>query len=170
MWLKFIKSAKTSLQIQNQYITDEDLASVIIAAKKNNPHLKIEINLSDLCEYGSISDKKRYAARLMFQAFEDSGVALKMFPKGQKVNGRSGYLHAKAIVVDGKRAWIGSVNGSSTSLNQNREFGIYFSQSTRVRELSRQLEDDFGNPQSISWKKSVLDCPVKKSKREFDEI
>lgn len=36
----------------------------------------------------------------------------------------SPYIHAKAIIVDGRAAFVGSENLSSTSLDQNRELGI----------------------------------------------
>ena len=34
------------------------------------------------------------------------------------------YIHAKAIIADGERAFVGSQNLSATSLDQNRELGI----------------------------------------------
>lgn len=36
----------------------------------------------------------------------------------------SPYIHAKAVLVDGRRAFIGSENISSTSLDRNRELGV----------------------------------------------
>jgi cardiolipin synthase len=58
---------------------------------------------------------------------------------------RSGnYAHAKAIVVDGRAAFIGSENFSETSLDENRELGVKISSRQVVRRLSRTFDRDFG--------------------------
>ena len=156
----FILSAKREVLFQNQYLSDDDLAARIIEFKKAHPEVRIKLNLTDVCEFGRIPESKRYRARLMFAALADVGVETRMFPKQQRVGSHRGYLHAKAIVVDGERAWIGSVNGSATSLDHNREYGIFMTQGTRVNELRHQLLDDFSNPRSLSWQQSVLECPT----------
>ncbi len=72
-----------------------------------------------------------------------------------KVGGFDGYLHAKAIVVDGTKAWMGSVNGSTTALTKNREFGIYFDDSTDVSSLDSIFSSDFANTGAESWQDSL---------------
>jgi cardiolipin synthase len=44
----------------------------------------------------------------------------------------SPYIHAKMFLVDGQRAFVGSVNVSDNSLNNNRELGIIFDQADAV--------------------------------------
>lgn len=164
---QFIRSAKSNIQIQNQYLRDPNLAAVII--EKAKAGVKIEILLSDVCNYGSISQKLAYEYDLMFRGLTDAGVAVKMFNKDRKIQGRPGYLHAKAIVVDKQRAWIGSVNGSSTSLNSNREFGIFFNNPHRVTELAEFLQKDFMDASNYTWQKSVLECPRRTTKHAQPE-
>jgi len=165
----FIRSAQQSVQIQNQYIRDKDLASVII--EKAKAGIKVEVLLSDVCNYGPISEKLARDSDLMFRAFTDAGIQLKMFYKDRKIKEKPGYLHSKAIVIDGelsdrRKAWVGSVNGSATSLHVNREFGIFFSNPRRVTELSDFMKKDFMDPTNITWQKSVLECPRKLIKNQ----
>ena len=49
------------------------------------------------------------------------------------------YVHAKAIVADGKHVFIGSENISSTSLDENREMG----RSQREQWAERIVETSF---------------------------
>jgi phosphatidylserine/phosphatidylglycerophosphate/cardiolipin synthase-like enzyme len=50
------------------------------------------------------------------------------------------YVHAKAIVADSRRLFVGSENLSTTSLDQNREIGLVLSDSS----LASQIERTFG--------------------------
>jgi phosphatidylserine/phosphatidylglycerophosphate/cardiolipin synthase-like enzyme len=54
-------------------------------------------------------------------------------------------LHTKEILVDGKWAYIGSVNLSYTSMNKNREIGVIFSDETGVKRLLTTFEKDWAN-------------------------
>src|SRR5262249_43928585 len=47
------------------------------------------------------------------------------------------YMHAKIIVVDGQRAFVGSENISAASLDQNRELGIIVSDSGVLSTLQQ---------------------------------
>ena len=64
-----------------------------------------------------------------------AGIRVKILPQP--------YIHAKAIVADGARIFIGSENISATSLDQNREMGIV----TVDRRLARVIEQTF----AIDW-------------------
>jgi phosphatidylserine/phosphatidylglycerophosphate/cardiolipin synthase-like enzyme len=59
------------------------------------------------------------------------------------------YIHAKAIIADGERAFVGSQNLSATSLDQNRELGIIVDDPINLARLTRTFEIDFraGSPQ-----------------------
>jgi phosphatidylserine/phosphatidylglycerophosphate/cardiolipin synthase-like enzyme len=160
----FLLSAQTSIQIQNQYINpDSGIPEVLLQkakewslADKPNSNRKIEVLLTDVCFFGKISEKKAFQLHLMFSAMEAEGIQVRMFTKDHKIGNRPGYLHAKAIVVDKQRGWIGSVNGSSSSLNQNREFGIFFSHPSRIEQLSLFLDTDFQHSSNETWRDSLL--------------
>ncbi len=60
------------------------------------------------------------------------------------------YIHAKVIVADGQRAFVGSQNLSEASLDYNRELGLITSDPTVVASLGATLSSDFagGSPYS----------------------
>jgi phosphatidylserine/phosphatidylglycerophosphate/cardiolipin synthase-like enzyme len=161
----FIRSAKKRIQLQNQYINpNSGLPEVLIEKAKKG--VAVEVQLADVCTYGHVRDKQAYDLYLMFAAMEDAGVKIRMFNKAHKIDGRPGYLHAKAIVIDGERAWVGSVNGSATSLRENREFGIFFTHPQRVKFLAGILGHDFKHEGSQAWRDSLRCRNVSYQSRE----
>lgn len=154
----FIGSAQRSIQFQNQYIyPTSGLAELLIEKAKTG--VKILVQLRDVCHFGRLDDEEALQLDLMYRAMESAGIQVRMFPATHRIQGRPGYMHAKAIVVDGgdpsARAWVGSVNGSWASLNQNREFGVFFSQPARVQALSDFMAKDFAAPTSQTWRDSL---------------
>jgi cardiolipin synthase A/B len=59
------------------------------------------------------------------------------------------YVHAKMVLVDGQRAFVGSQNFTATSLDQNREAGIVVDDPAVLARIERIFEGDFaaGKPQ-----------------------
>lgn len=55
----------------------------------------------------------------------------------------SPYVHAKLLLIDGQRAYVGSVNFSQQSLDRNRELGILISQPDVIERLKQAFETDF---------------------------
>jgi phosphatidylserine/phosphatidylglycerophosphate/cardiolipin synthase-like enzyme len=55
-------------------------------------------------------------------------------------------LHAKAIIIDDKSAFVGSFNFTKNSLENNREAGIFI-QKNSILELVNSFQED--------WSKSV---------------
>ena len=59
------------------------------------------------------------------------------------------YVHAKAIVADGTRAYVGSANFSSTSLDHNRELGGIFTDATSVKSVATTVAGDIASGSSF---------------------
>jgi phosphatidylserine/phosphatidylglycerophosphate/cardiolipin synthase-like enzyme len=57
----------------------------------------------------------------------------------------SPYIHAKAIVADGYRVFIGSENVSTTSLDSNREMGILLSLKSQAQVVAARFGADWQN-------------------------
>ncbi len=57
----------------------------------------------------------------------------------------SPYVHAKLLLVDGERAYIGSVNFSAQSMDKNRELGILVSQPDVIERLKGVFETDWAS-------------------------
>lgn len=52
-------------------------------------------------------------------------------------------VHAKAVVVDGKTAYAGSINFSWTSLTKNREVGVLVDEAANVSSMRATFEKDW---------------------------
>lgn len=61
-------------------------------------------------------------------------------------------IHAKAIVVDGSAAYVGSINLSGGSIGYNRELGVYFTDATEVGKVSSTIAKDFAGGGAYSSK------------------
>jgi cardiolipin synthase A/B len=59
------------------------------------------------------------------------------------------YMHAKIIVVDGVKAFVGSENISAQSLDQNRELGILVSDASVLSKLQSTFQTDWGISQGV---------------------
>jgi phosphatidylserine/phosphatidylglycerophosphate/cardiolipin synthase-like enzyme len=53
------------------------------------------------------------------------------------------YIHAKLIVADGARAFVGSQNLSTASLDSNRELGILISDPAILQVLAETFAQDW---------------------------
>lgn len=153
--LKFIQSAKRSILIENQYLKDPTLNSALITAAKRG--INVQIVLASVCSFGRPKENEAKRLTALFKSFDKAGIRIKMFNKNISINGLPGYLHAKAILVDEHRAWMGSVNGSTQALTLNREFGIFFDDPTDVKKLESAILGDFNHPNAETWQSS-MDC------------
>jgi cardiolipin synthase len=55
----------------------------------------------------------------------------------------SPYMHAKMILSDENKAYIGSINFSTQSMDENRELGIIFTQADDLQTLNATFETDW---------------------------
>lgn len=157
--LSFIASAKSSIEIENQYLRNAEMNQALIEAARRG--VKIRLLVNSICIFNR-PDPVRDADAIKqwtrtFTAFDQAGIQSRNFTRKIQIAGRSGYLHSKVIVVDQKRAWVGSVNGSTQALTQNREFGIFIDDLSQVQKLRKIVLSDFQEPNTESWKES-LNC------------
>jgi phosphatidylserine/phosphatidylglycerophosphate/cardiolipin synthase-like enzyme len=161
--VEFIGAAKTSLQIQNQYLHEPRINEALIAAA--NRGVAVEITVSSVCAFSKPKDHAAQTTRGQFAAFDAAGISSRMFTRQVVIQGKPGYLHAKAMVRDldsrdrGAKpaAWVGSMNGSDMSANVNREYGIFFDDQHWMRKLSDIMKADHQNPGTETWQES-LEC------------
>ncbi|GEM_PF-1316825 len=73
---------------------------------------------------------------------------------------RSPYVHAKVIMVDGTRMFVGSENISSTSLDRNREMGIILARERLVGTAEAIFSRDWKNDTGGSMPGHVGHMPV----------
>jgi cardiolipin synthase A/B len=53
------------------------------------------------------------------------------------------YMHAKLMLVDGVRAFVGSINFSTTSLDTNRELGVLLAEPVAPNLLASTFAEDW---------------------------
>ncbi len=125
-----IDSAQTSVDVYAEVLRDPDLLQALEAAAQRGVTVRVIISPS------ASFDAER-------ASLADAGVQVRLL--------RSLYVHAKMILVDGQRAYVGSQNISTTSLDQNRELGIILSDPVSLARLSRVFDIDFtaATPQEL---------------------
>lgn len=151
--VSFIRSARKSVILQNQYLEDPEINTALV--EKARAGVDVKIMVSDFCNFGKPRATKVTKSKQIYSEFDASGVKTKIFTPQMKVSGEPGYLHAKAIVVDERLAWVGSINGSTSSTLKNREFGIIFKGRKSVKKLLKIMKEDFNHPQSLTWERSL---------------
>ncbi len=124
--LGLIGSARHSLLIESEEMDDADVTSALEAAARRGVEVKVVMTYS--ASYES-----------EFGDLVAAGVKVSTYPSDASL-----YIHAKVIVADGTRAFVGSQNFSDASLNYNRELGIITTDPALVRPLVTTLESDFG--------------------------
>ena len=151
--VSFIKSAHTKIQIETQYLKDPDMNHAIMDAAKSG--IQVEVMVASACAFGRPKPNDVAKWQKTYGAFDTAGIQSRVFTRNIKVGGVAGYLHAKAIIVDGNRAWVGSTNGSTMSLTDNREYGIFLSDATEISNLQKFVGSDFADPAGETWQDSL---------------
>jgi len=159
--ITLIKSAKKQILISTQYLNEPTInAELMLAAERN---VEVRTLVADVCYYGP-SELKTPASKTLirdkFDAMEKAGVQSLFFTKALKVAGKTGYNHSKAIVIDQKLGWIGSINYSEDSLFKNREFGIMFTIPAEVKKLTKSIEGDMAQEGAASWEQEKVRCAI----------
>jgi phosphatidylserine/phosphatidylglycerophosphate/cardiolipin synthase-like enzyme len=109
--------------------------------------------------YAEVVRDDEFVARLI--SLEEEGIQVRIMtspdpdPVGTGILdelGRSGveirlvgtpYIHAKAIVVDDRRVYVGSQNFTETSLDENREVGLILDDVVVTHRIASTFERDF---------------------------
>lgn len=112
-----INSAQKTLDIEIEVLTDPQMVELLVQKAKTIPVRII------------LPPKK---------SIKNADVA-----GGQTKYLSSPYPHAKLIIVDSERAYVGSINFTSQSLDHNRELGILVSQPNILERLNQTFNADW---------------------------
>ncbi len=126
--LAIVGDARHSLDLYAEVLRDPEMLAALTAAEGRGVDVRLIVSPSE--EFAT--ERSDLAA---------AGVDIRL--------ASSLYIHAKLIVADGERAFIGSQNLSATSLDQNRELGIIIDDPVNLARLTRTFEIDFraGTPE-----------------------
>lgn len=125
--LALINGAQTSLDVYNEEMADPEITAALASAAERGVHVEIDMTYSNNWKSA-------------FKTLSDAGAYVRTYAASAPL-----YIHAKVIIQDGTRAFVGSENFSSTSLEQNRELGIIVSDAPVVSALSKTFATDWQN-------------------------
>jgi len=121
--LAVIQSAKHTLTIDEEEMESSTMSAALVTAANNGVVVKVAITTSE----GTAS---------LLTEMKAAGITIAEYPG----TGTELYIHAKIILADvgysNENAFLGSENFSSNSLNNNRELGLVFNDSTSTTSQS----------------------------------
>jgi cardiolipin synthase len=120
--LALVGGARVSLDLYAEVLRDPQMLDALAAAAERSVRVRV-----------IVSPSADFMAEV--EELTASGVDIRL--------SRSLYIHAKLVVADGERAFIGSQNLSATSLDQNRELGIIVDDPVNLSRLTRTFAIDF---------------------------
>lgn len=119
-----IQSATKNLSIEIEVIDDPDITRLLIQKAHD---ISIQVILPS---FSQITANRKTAARLAA-----AGIQVRTLS--------SPYIHAKLIVQDSIKAYIGSINLTTQSMDENREVGIIIAQSDIINQLAQIFLQDW---------------------------
>lgn len=122
-----VDDAERSIDIEDEEFSDSTITDRLVAKAEHG--VAVRLVLSD---YPPSSAQSRAVWKL-----ESAGVSV--------VTVSDPTIHAKAMVVDGERADVGSENLTANSRDENRELGVILRDATAVATVSETIEQDFAD-------------------------
>ena len=120
-----VAQAKTSVDIEAEELSDYHVADALQTALGQGVKVRVVLSDSTMTQSGQAAVSEIKAAG------------------GKLVTLSNPYVHAKAIVIDGTTAFVGSENLSTGSLSYNRELGVVFSTTSEVQKVETTISSDF---------------------------
>ncbi len=125
--LELIEQARQQLEIEAEVMADKEIRAALVAAQERGVRVRVVMSPPEPEE--TTCDGLRELFR--------GGVWVRLVS--------SPYIHSKSMLVDGQRAYVGSINFTATSMEQNRELGIITSTPSVLRELQQTFELDWSD-------------------------
>ena len=143
-----IGSAQHSIVAVAENILDTDVINDLIAAKARGVQVRV---LSPACPLGQNPIGNYNSAKTL----EAGGVEVRQMPN--PATSSTPYLHGKMMVVDSRRAYVGSINYSFNSITKARELGIALIDQGVISGLDQAFDADFQSANPVS--SAVPVCP-----------
>jgi cardiolipin synthase A/B len=123
--VSLIGSARHSLLVENEEMDAPEIGSALESAAERGVNVTVVMTRESDWESA-------------FNALTKAGVHVDTYADSSKAL----YIHAKVIVVDGRRAFLGSENFSVGSMQYNRELGLITTSKPIVQALTGVLDKD----------------------------
>jgi phosphatidylserine/phosphatidylglycerophosphate/cardiolipin synthase-like enzyme len=134
----FVKAATKTLVVTSENIGDAPIQAAMIDAVNRGVDVRI---IAPLCDQNV---NPTYDLPFLAQ-LRAGGVNARAMPAPPSPD--LPYMHAKMMLADGDKAFIGSVNFSTASTTDARELGIFFQDPSSIKMISDAFETD--------WSKAV---------------
>jgi cardiolipin synthase len=123
--VQLIQSAKKTIDLEGEELSDYKIANALVAAQKAG--VKVRAVVADNTPTAS----------------QTSVVAQLKYGNVAVVSLGTPYIHAKALVVDGTQAYVGSENFTTGSLQYNRELGLITTNAPTAAQVGQTIAKDF---------------------------
>lgn len=120
-----LQTAKRTIDLEGEELSDSEVVSALTKAAAEG--VRIRVVLSDMAPLA--------AQTTAVTVLTAAGIPV--------VTVSRPYIHAKAIVVDGIAAYVGSENFTAASLGYNRELGVLFDAPAAVKKVDATISGDF---------------------------
>jgi phosphatidylserine/phosphatidylglycerophosphate/cardiolipin synthase-like enzyme len=132
--MALIQSAKKTLQVYNEEMGDTGIVQGLINAANSGVQVQIVMANSFMktAQGQIVPDRSTTTGPLKWASQFDAlaktpNVTIHLLDETGALRPNDLYIHAKAFVADGTDGWVGSINASGPSMNDNRELGLGFS-------------------------------------------
>jgi cardiolipin synthase A/B len=122
----YFESAEKSIDMYFQYFKDDDLVDLLIEKQK------LWIQITAIIPKTALNNNIETLNKM-----QQNWIILHVMSKNK--------MHAKAILIDKTYLFIGSINFSSYSLDQNRELWLLFNNNKTIKEFIQYFQDDIAN-------------------------
>jgi phosphatidylserine/phosphatidylglycerophosphate/cardiolipin synthase-like enzyme len=146
----FVKAATKTLVVTSENIGDAPIQAAMIDAVNRGVDVRI---IAPLCDQNV---DPTYDLPFLAQ-LSAGGVNARAMPAPPSPD--LPYMHAKMMLADGNKAFIGSVNFSTASTTDARELGIFFEDPTAIQMISDAFEQDWAKAETPPPASSVS-CPA----------
>ena len=135
-----IQSAKQSVYAEVEEIDNASIASAFVTAVKNGATVDFVV--------ANLSENTSGNTALTTITSGGGHVYIGGAPEATST-ATDPYIHAKAIVIDGTKAWIGSENFTTGSLEYNREVGVVFTTPAQVQAVETAIKSDVASGKAL---------------------
>jgi len=174
--LALIAQAEQTLIVYNEEMDDLEIVGALSRAASPPRNVDVRVVMATKVDYKT----KKPDANHSFDTLVISGVKIHLIPSSPPIpsNREWVYIHAKAIVADGKDAFMGSENFGYASMNFNRELGLMLTNRTDpstapipsalsvggISQITSRFENDWKYPGVLTYVNQNAPLPPPPSK------
>lgn len=131
---QLIQSARRTIDATTEILDDPYLESQVIAAAHRGVQVRLILPRT---VRGNVSNAPG------IQLLASQGVDVRVTIGQAPPVGALPYMHAKTMIVDGRLAYLGSIDLETSATSQSRELGITFRQPRLIAQLRAQFQADW---------------------------